>query len=166
MKKLFFINIFFIISCSLFFFDVSCIHFFETFFLSSLLCFYTLHVHPSWLPPSLKLRQTGTWLGFLLFLLSLETLITNGTFWLASAYLIPLTLISWKAQTALAPKNLLPYLFLSLCLISHDLLAQALSNQAFSMPNTYTIGKITANIVCIWFLSLKFSSHGTQGNRY
>ncbi len=158
MKKLFLINIFLITSCSLFFFDVCCIHFFEAFFLSSLLCFYLLQISTFLHLPKL---------GFLLFLLSLESLITNGSLWLASTYLIPLTLISWKAQqTTLAPKSLLPYLLLPLCLISHDLLAQALGGQAIFMPNTYTIGKITVNIVCIWFLSLKFSSHGTQGSRY
>lgn len=133
--------LFYIISIALFFLDVCAFSFFEQQLVYTLLCFFvaTLLGKTSWVQR-----------GFLAGLLCLQSFIYYGIFGLPLLYLIPITILVFKAQKTLYKSQIYHYILLALCLIAQAIIVEY---YVLKMPlvGPYTLTKILVNLVVMVF---------------
>ncbi len=145
---------FYLILTLLFVTDVSLFFFMEQQIIQVLLCFIIL-----------QLFQPLSPFRALIFacVLCLESFLFYNSFVLPLFYFIPALLCSTLAKRQLYVSQLYPVALLAACLVSQALAsAYYLGNSA---PFSYTIAKISANIIVIWLFSLTLKAQGKRGNR-
>lgn len=140
----------------LFFVDIFCFSFMEKQLLYSVLCFFCIEIYR---------ENSWTRFGFLGFLISLESLLYFGKFGVQFFYLTPIILIGLQAQKMFYARALQPYFILIGCIVLQCLFLEPFLLQTGSSA-LYTVSKIIANIIMLWFISLIDTSQGNLSNRF
>ena len=142
-------------SLMFFFLDILMFSLFEKQIFYLLLCFYIFNM---W-----EQRNVFIFI-FFAFLIALESSLYYGQFGVQLLYLLPITLLAFKAKQTFWNWNFQPYLILMACLLIQSYLIEPF---LLGIPATfsYTNSKIIANIIVLWCISLIFSSQGKLGNR-
>lgn len=139
-----------------FFMDIFCFSFMEKQLLYTVLCFFCIQLYKENSTPRLS---------FLALLISLESLLYFGKFGLQLLYLIPIVLLSFHAQKMLYARSIQPYFILVCCITLQCLFLEPFILQLEPSP-LYTLSKIIANIIVLWFISLIDTSQGNLSNRF
>lgn len=143
MKYLFRSSIFYIFSLLLFFSDIFLLGFFEQQVISLLLCFYAY---------ILSHKSNFKLFVFILFLLSCNSFILNGKFWLPLTYILPLSILSIEAKSFFNKTFWVPYFFV----VSNIFLQEVLIQQ-IRISYLFFITKICVSIVVVLVFEKTFS---------
>ena len=140
----------------LYFIDIACFSFFEQQLLSIILCFFCLHLYKEH-----SLYQ----LSFLAILFSLESLLYCGKFGAPLVFIAPIAFLGLQSKRIFHESSLQPYILLLSILLIQSLIVDPLL-LGLGPSSSYTMYKIIANIIVLWFISLIISSQGNLGNRF